>query len=223
MLRLVGVNIPDDVDLFNGLRMIKGLDTKNSTARIESVLTKAGLYRKVADADGKVKKVYPTVGSLSWKQKERLIDLLEMPKATLSNIGGSAKKLRLVADAVRGKDVDEALGILQFMPKGGASQLLKLLKSAIANAGNNHDLKADDLFVAKIMIDGGPTMKRFRARARGRACRIRKRTSSAKIVLRERFSMAKFAPTPKASAAEPAKKAVKKSAENTTAEAGGNN
>lgn len=198
MLRLVGVTIPDDVDLFNGLRMIKGLDTKNSRAKIETVLTKAGLYNRQLQPNGKLEKVYPKVGELSWKEKARLIDVLDMPRAVLRNIGSSPKKLRLIADAIRGKGVDEAMSILQFMQKGGAPTLLKLLKSAIANAGNNHDLRADDLYIAKITIDGGATMKRFMARARGRACRIRKRTSHAVIVLREKFSMAKFAVTEKA-------------------------
>lgn len=214
MLRLVGVTIPDDVDLFNGLRMIKGLDTKNSRAKIETILTKAGLYNRQLQPNGKLEKVYPKVGSLSWKDKARLIDVLEMPRAVLRNIGSSPKKLRLIADAIRGKGVDEALSILQFMQKGEAPTLLKLLKSAVANAGSNHDLRADDLYVAKITIDGGATMKRFMARARGRACRIRKRTSHAKIVLREKFSMAKFAVS--APTAEAGKKTVKKAASKTS-------
>lgn len=223
MLRLVGVTIPDDVDLFNGLRMIKGLDTKNSRSRIENVLTKAGLYsyRMLPSAqlqpDNKKRqfeKVYPKVGDLNWTDKSRLIEVLEMPMAVLRNIGSSPRKLRLIADAIRGKDVDEALSILQFMQKGGAPTLLKLLKSAIANAGSNHDLRADDLYVAKITIDAGATMKRFMARARGRADRIRKRTSHAKIVLREKFLMSKFAVN--APSAEPsAKKTVKKAAAKT--------
>ncbi|MBF0500104.1 MAG: 50S ribosomal protein L22 [Candidatus Riflebacteria bacterium] len=110
-----------------------------------------------------------------------------MPRAVLTGIRMSPRKLRLVADVVRGKHVDMALGLLKFMPQAAAPVLHKLLKSAIANAGNNHQLKADDLYVAKIMVDGGPTMRRFMARARGRACRIRKRTSQAVIVLREKF------------------------------------
>ncbi|MBU1106925.1 MAG: 50S ribosomal protein L22 [Candidatus Riflebacteria bacterium] len=134
-----------------------------------------------------------------------------MPRAVLRNIGSSPKKLRLIADVIRGKNVDEALATLQFMQKGGAPTLLKLLKSAIANAGSNHDLRADDLYVAKITIDGGATMKRFMARARGRANRIRKRTSHAVIVLREKFSMAKFAVSAQTSEAG-AKKTVKKTA-----------
>lgn len=232
MLRLVGVTIPDDVDVFNGLRMIKGLDTKNSHAKIENILTKAGLYTyKMKDTrvNGKAttekrafEKVYPKVADLSWKEKARLIDVLEMPRAILRNIHTSPKKLRLVADAIRGKKVDEALAMLQFMEKGGAPTLLKLLKSAIANAGANHALRADDLYIAKVTIDGGATMKRFMARARGRAARIRCRTSHAKIVLREQFSMAKFAPVEKpaeVTATKTAKKAVKAVKKTTTKKA----
>ncbi len=209
MLRLVGVTIPDDVDLFNGLRMIKGLDTKNSRAKIETLLTKAGLYNRQLQPNGKLEKVYPKVADLSWKDKARLIDIVDMPRAVLRNIHSSPKKLRLIADSIRGKGVDEAMAILQFMQKGEAPTLLKLLKSAIANAGANHDLRADDLYVAKVTIDGGATMKRFMARARGRACRIRKRTSHALIVLRERFAMSKFAASDKTQDGA-AKKTVKK-------------
>ncbi|MBF0546448.1 MAG: 50S ribosomal protein L22 [Candidatus Riflebacteria bacterium] len=143
------------------------------------------------EKSGKFVKDYPKVGNLTWKQKSRLIDLVNIPRASLSGIRMSPRKLRLVADAIRGKHVDEALGVLRFLPNAAAPLLHKLLKSAIANAGNVHELKADDLFVAKILINGGPTMKRFMARARGRACRIRKRTASALIVLREKVSMKK--------------------------------
>lgn len=90
--------------------------------------------------------------------------------------------------------------------------MLKLLKSAIANASNNHGLVADDLYVAKFSIDGGATMKRFMARARGRACRIRCRTSHATIVLREKFSMSKVEVAQKAAEQTVAKKTTKKTA-----------
>ncbi|MBR4328288.1 MAG: 50S ribosomal protein L22 [Candidatus Riflebacteria bacterium] len=138
-----------------------------------------------------------------------------MPRAILRNIHTSPKKLRLVADAIRGKKVDEALAMLQFMEKGGAPTILKLLKSAIANAGANHELRADDLYVAKITIDGAATMKRFMARARGRAARIRCRTSHAKIVLRE-TNEAIYRELKKETAATAAKKSVKKVAKKAT-------
>ena len=222
-LRIVGVTIPEDDDIFNGLKKIKGLSTEHSENKIERILTKAGLYTykmkdtrtdkskgaKPTTAKRSFVKVYPKVADLSWKEKARLIDLLEMPRAILRNIHTSPKKLRLVADAIRGKKVDEALAMLQFMEKGGAPTILKLLKSAIANAGANHELRADDLYVAKITIDGAATMKRFMARARGRAARIRCRTSHAKIVLRE-TNEAIYRVLKKETAATAAKKSVKK-------------
>jgi large subunit ribosomal protein L22 len=228
-LRIVGVTIPEDDDIFNGLKKIKGLSTEHSENKIERILTKAGLYTykmkdtrtdkskgaKPTTAKRSFVKVYPKVADLSWKEKARLIDLLEMPRAILRNIHTSPKKLRLVADAIRGKKVDEALAMLQFMEKGGAPTILKLLKSAIANAGANHELRADDLYVAKITIDGAATMKRFMARARGRAARIRCRTSHAKIVLRE-TNEAIYRELKKETAATAAKKSVKKVAKKAT-------
>ena len=228
-LRIVGVTIPEDDDIFNGLKKIKGLSTEHSENKIERILTKAGLYTykmkdtrtdktkgaKPTTAKRSFVKVYPKVADLSWKEKARLIDLLEMPRAVLRNIHTSPKKLRLVADAIRGKKVDEALAMLQFMEKGGAPTILKLLKSAIANAGANHELRADDLYVAKITIDGAATMKRFMARARGRAARIRCRTSHAKIVLRE-TNEAIYRELKKETAATAAKKSVKKVAKKAT-------
>jgi len=191
MLRIVGVNIPDEMDVFTGLRMIKGLDTPRSRTKIERILTKAKLYTWKHEKTGQFSKQYPKIGDLTWKQKSRLLDLVDIPRAVIRNVRISPRKLRLVADAIRGKHVDEALAILSFMPKAGAPILYKLLKSAISNASNNHDLKADKLYVSKIQVNGGTVLRRFMARARGRACRIRKPTSHAFIVLREKFNMPK--------------------------------
>jgi len=89
----------------------------------------------------------------------------------------SAQKGRLVADQVRGKPVEEALNILQFSNKKAAGIIKRVLESAIANAENNEGADIDDLRVAAITVDEGPSMKRIRARAKGRAARILKRTS----------------------------------------------
>ena len=89
----------------------------------------------------------------------------------------SPQKARLVADQVRGKPVEEALNILQFSPKKGAAIVRKVLESAVANAENNAGADIDELTVSTIMVDEGPTLKRFRARAKGRGTRILKRTS----------------------------------------------
>jgi ribosomal protein L22 len=93
------------------------------------------------------------------------------------------RKARLVIDHIRGKDIDQARAILLHTPRAASRDVLKLLDSAIANAENNHDLVADDLRVGKAYVDEGPTLKRYRPRALGRATRIRKRTSHMTIEL----------------------------------------
>src|SRR4051794_10660719 len=95
----------------------------------------------------------------------------------------SARKARLVCDHIRGKDVVQARAILAFTPRGAAKPWLKLLESAVANAENNHDLVGEDLRIFSVHADEGPTLKRFRPRAMGRATRIRKRTSHLSITL----------------------------------------
>ncbi len=89
----------------------------------------------------------------------------------------SPQKCRLVADAVRGKTVESALQILGFMPKKGAAIVKKVLESAVANAEHNHGADVDELKVSCIMIDQAPTLRRYRARAKGRGARIIKRNS----------------------------------------------
>lgn len=89
----------------------------------------------------------------------------------------SPQKGRLVADQIRGLPVDKALDILAFSPKKGAAMIKKVLESAIANAEHNEGADVDELSVARIFVDQGPTMKRIRPRAKGRANRILKRTS----------------------------------------------
>ena len=98
----------------------------------------------------------------------------------------SARKVKIVADLVRGKKVDEALAIMKFTPKASSPILEKLLKSAIANAENNNGMKVDDLYVEECYANKGPTMKRIHPRAQGRAYRIEKRMSHITIVLNER-------------------------------------
>jgi ribosomal protein L22 len=93
------------------------------------------------------------------------------------------RKARLVVDHIRGKSVGDARAILATTPRHAARDVLKLLDSAIANAENNHELVADELKVAKVFVDEGPTLKRFQPRAQGRATRIRKRTSHMTILL----------------------------------------
>jgi ribosomal protein L22 len=104
-------------------------------------------------------------------------------RAQAKYVRTSARKARLVCDHIRGKDVVEARAILAFTPRGAAKPWLKLLESAIANAEHNHELVGDDLRIAAVHADEGPTLKRYRPRAMGRATRIRKRTSHLTITL----------------------------------------
>jgi large subunit ribosomal protein L22 len=96
------------------------------------------------------------------------------------------RKVRLVADLVRGKRVGEAIGLLQHLRKKAAPLLVKALKSAVANAENTQRVDVDQLYVKRIMVDGGPTIKRFLPRAHGRANNIRKRTAHVTVVVDER-------------------------------------
>ena len=107
-------------------------------------------------------------------------------KATLRYARISSRKVKIVADLIRGKDVYEALSIVKFTPKASSVIIEKLLKSAIANAENNHGMKHENLYVAEIYANQGPTLKRIRPAAKGSAVRIRKRTSHITIVLKEK-------------------------------------
>jgi large subunit ribosomal protein L22 len=106
-------------------------------------------------------------------------------KAVAKYIRISPQKARLVADLVRGKDVDSAITTLKFMPKKAARILRKVIESAVANAIQTETIDADTLYIKKILIDGGPMLKRFRPRAMGRATRILKRTSHITVVVDE--------------------------------------
>ena len=98
----------------------------------------------------------------------------------------SPSKLKPVADLVRGKDLGEALNILKFTPGKGSEILEKVVESAAANAENNFDMSRDNLYVAEVYANQGPTMKRWRAGAQGRASMILKRSSHVGVTLKER-------------------------------------
>ena len=107
-------------------------------------------------------------------------------KATLKYARISARKVKIVADLIRGKNVDEALAIVKFTPKASSDIIEKLLKSAIANAENNNGMNVENLYIEECYANKGPTMKRIQPRAQGRAYRIEKRMSHITIVLNER-------------------------------------
>jgi len=104
-------------------------------------------------------------------------------RAQAKYVRSSARKARLVCDNIRGKSVDDARAILAHTPRAVARDWSKLLESAIANAEHNHELVGEDLFIKAVTADEGPTIKRFRPRAMGRATQIRKRTSHLTILL----------------------------------------
>ena len=108
------------------------------------------------------------------------------PQASLRHLRMSPRKVRLVVDLVRGKPVEEALNILTFSPKAAARPVVKLLKSAVANADSKGEMDVDRLFIKTAFVDEGPTWRRWLPRAMGRATRIRKRTSHITVVLGQR-------------------------------------
>jgi ribosomal protein L22 len=113
----------------------------------------------------------------------RTADGTVVVRAQAKYVRHAPRKARLVVDHIRGKSIDEARAILQHTPRAAAVDVLKLLESAVANAENNHELVADELVIRKAYVDEGPTLKRYRPRALGRATRIRKRTSHMTIQL----------------------------------------
>lgn len=96
------------------------------------------------------------------------------------------RKVKIVLDLIRGKDVDYALAILKQTPKAASELLIKLLNSAIANAENNHNMDRNSLYISECFVCPGPTLKRIRPRAQGRAFRVLKRTSHMTITLMEK-------------------------------------
>jgi large subunit ribosomal protein L22 len=106
-------------------------------------------------------------------------------KAVLRTVRIAPRKVRLVVDLIRGKQVGEAVAILKLTPKAASPVVEKLLNSAMANAEHNYEMDINNLVVSQVFVDEGPTMKRFRPRAQGRASQINKRTSHITIVLSE--------------------------------------
>lgn len=107
-------------------------------------------------------------------------------KAVAKYIRISPRKARQVMDLIRGKDVREALAILKFTPNKGAELIEKVLRSAVSNAEHNYEMDVDSLVVSRCYVDEGPTLKRFKPRAMGRADAIRKRTSHITVIVSEK-------------------------------------
>ncbi|MBP5200298.1 MAG: 50S ribosomal protein L22 [Schwartzia sp.] len=107
-------------------------------------------------------------------------------KAVAKYVRIAPRKVRVVMNLIRGKNVADAFAILKFTPKVGADVIEKVLKSAVANAENNFDMNVDKLFISSAYVDQGPTLKRIHPRSRGQAFSILKRTSHVTVVVAER-------------------------------------
>ena len=164
----------------------KVAETKTAKAATKKAETKVAENKETAKTEAKTAEKKTENAKKAVKvQKESETEEL-VAKATVKYARISSRKIAIVANLIRGKNVDEALAILKFTPKAGAEVLEKLLKSAIANAENNNQMNHSKLYIAEIYSNQGPTLKRIRPAAKGSAVRIRKRTSNTTIVLKER-------------------------------------
>ncbi len=164
----------------------KVAETKTAKAATKKAETKVAENKETAKTETKTAEKKTENAKKAVKvQKESETEEL-VAKATVKYARISSRKIAIVANLIRGKNVDEALAILKFTPKAGSEVLEKLLKSAIANAENNNQMNHSKLYIAEIYSNQGPTLKRIRPAAKGSAVRIRKRTSNTTIVLKER-------------------------------------
>lgn len=138
---------------------------------------------KKAEAKGKEKKEAKAKKEPAKKAAKKEPAAPPVVKASARYVRIAPRKARLIADQVRGMHIESARALLQFSPRGAAHPIHKLINSAAANAENNHDLIGDEMRVASITVDEGPTLRRFRPRAMGRATPINKRTSHIRVAL----------------------------------------
>jgi large subunit ribosomal protein L22 len=133
----------------------------------------------------------------------------ELPRAIARAryVRATPMKVRRVVELIKGRSAEEALNVLRFAPQSASEPVAKVLASAVANAENNLDLDPETLWISQIYVDEGPTLKRFRPRAQGRAYRIRKRTSHITVEVESRPK-----PEPKKAAAKSRKSSAKRSA-----------
>jgi ribosomal protein L22 len=152
---------------------------KKAAAKKEDVEEKkapAKRSRKKADK-AEAKKPAPS------RRRVRNPEELPVVRASAKYVRVAPRKARLIADQVRGMHIEQARALLQFSPRGAAEDIHKLINSAAANAENNHDLVGDEMRITTITVDEGPTLRRFRPRALGRATPINKRTSHITVAL----------------------------------------
>jgi ribosomal protein L22 len=154
---------------------------KQAPAARKSAERKARGATKQADETAEPKKAAAEAKKPAPKPREKPVRV--MVRASARFVRVAPRKARLVADQVRGLPIDEARSLLRFSPRGAARDIERLIESAASNAENNHELVADEMRIAEITVDEGPTLRRYRARALGRATRINKRTSHIAVAL----------------------------------------
>jgi len=148
---------------------------KDKVKVVKKISTNKKVGLNMASAD-KVKKIDKNVKA---DKKVKAIEVVAISKF----VHISPRKARLVIDQLRGEKVVEVLGYIKFINKAATEPIIKLIKSAVANAENNFNLDKDDLYIKTITVDSGPTLKRWRPRAMGRSARIAKKTSHLRLVL----------------------------------------
>ena len=157
----------------------KKADAKGKDSKAKGKETKKAAAKKESKKASKAKKE-PAKSS---KKAAKAPAAPPVVKASARYVRIAPRKARLIADQVRGMHIESARALLQFSPRGAAHDIHKLINSAAANAENNHDLIGDEMRVASITVDEGPTLRRFRPRAMGRATPINKRTSHIRVAL----------------------------------------
>ena len=167
---------------------VKAPDTKPRRSRAKqpaAVAAEATPAAGTTETPAKAKPARATPGAKPARRgtQRRAVEAGVAVSAHAKYVRTSARKARLVCDHIRGKDVAQARAILAFTPRAAAKDWAKLLESAVANAEHNHELVGEELKIAAVYADEGPTLKRYRPRAMGRATRIRKRTSHLTITL----------------------------------------
>jgi large subunit ribosomal protein L22 len=157
--------------------------TAKADAKKDSAQKKAAPKKAAAKKETAKKAAAKTSAKKGSAQKKAAKPAPIVVRASSRYVRVAPRKARLVADQVRGLQIDQARALLQFSPRGAAHDIAKLIESAASNAENNHDLVADEMRVAEITVDEGPTLRRFRPRALGRATPINKRTSHIAVAL----------------------------------------
>jgi ribosomal protein L22 len=164
----------------------KKAERKKATKAVAKKKTPAKGKQKKAEAEGKGAKKEAKGKKEPAKKPAAKAQASAAPpvvRASARYVRVAPRKARLIADQVRGMHIESARALLQFSPRGAAHPIRKLLDSAAANAENNHELIGDEMRVASITVDEGPTLRRFRPRAMGRATPINKRTSHIRVAL----------------------------------------